>query len=47
MLTMLVSWYGWLVLMTLDIKRWHVSAEPEWVTYTGAVLTRVVSGGIR
>jgi len=38
MLTMLVIWYGWMVLMALDVKRWHLSEAPDWVTYAGAVL---------
>lgn len=35
---MLLTWYGWLVLMALDVKRWHLSDAPPWVTYTGALL---------
>lgn len=38
MLTMVVIWYGWMVLMALDVKRWHLSEAPDWVTYAGAVL---------
>ncbi len=38
MLMMIVIWYGWMVLMALDVKRWHVSAAPAWAMYTGAVL---------
>jgi protein-S-isoprenylcysteine O-methyltransferase Ste14 len=38
MLTMIVIWHGWIVLMALDVKRWHLSEAPEWVMYTGAVL---------
>jgi len=37
-LTLVVTWYGWMALMGLDVKRWQVSEAPEWVTYTGAVL---------
>jgi|SRR5580658_9407715 protein-S-isoprenylcysteine O-methyltransferase Ste14 len=37
-LALVVFWYGWMVLMALDVKRWHFSAAPDWVTYTGAVL---------
>jgi len=35
---MIVTWYGWLVLMALDVKRWHFSHAPDWVMYVGAVL---------
>jgi protein-S-isoprenylcysteine O-methyltransferase Ste14 len=38
MLTMVVTWYGWLVLMALDVKRWHLSEMPDWLMYTGAAL---------
>jgi protein-S-isoprenylcysteine O-methyltransferase Ste14 len=38
MLTMIVIWHGWMVLMALDVKRWHLSAAPDWLMYTGAVL---------
>ena len=38
MLMMIVIWYGWIVLMALDVKRWHLSEAPDWATYTGAVL---------
>jgi protein-S-isoprenylcysteine O-methyltransferase Ste14 len=38
MLAIVVLWYGWVVLMALDAKRWHFSAAPDWVMYSGAVL---------
>lgn len=38
MLAIVLLWYGWTVLMALDVKRWHFSAAPDWMTYTGAVL---------
>jgi protein-S-isoprenylcysteine O-methyltransferase Ste14 len=38
MLTMIVIWHGWIVLMALDVKRWHVSEAPDWVMYAGAAL---------
>jgi protein-S-isoprenylcysteine O-methyltransferase Ste14 len=38
MLTMIVIWHGWIVLMALDVKRWHVSEAPDSVMYTGAAL---------
>jgi protein-S-isoprenylcysteine O-methyltransferase Ste14 len=38
MSVMVVIWYGWMVLMALDVKRWHLSEAPDWVMYTGAVL---------
>ena len=38
MLTMIVIWHGWIVLMALDVKRRHVSEAPDWATYTGAFL---------
>jgi protein-S-isoprenylcysteine O-methyltransferase Ste14 len=38
MLTMIVIWHGWMVLMALDVKRWRLSEAPDWVIYTGAVL---------
>jgi protein-S-isoprenylcysteine O-methyltransferase Ste14 len=38
MLTMVVVWYGWMVLMALDVKRWQFSHMPDWLTYCGAVL---------
>lgn len=37
-LVMLLAWYGWMVLMALDVKRWHVSDAPPWLTYLGALL---------
>jgi hypothetical protein len=38
MLIMIVTWHGWMVLMSLDVKRWHLSEAPNWVMYAGAVL---------
>ena len=38
MALMLVVWYGWLVLMALDAKRWGVSNMPEALSDVGAVL---------
>jgi protein-S-isoprenylcysteine O-methyltransferase Ste14 len=38
MLTMIVIWHGWLVLMALDVKRWHLSETTDWVMYSGAAL---------
>jgi protein-S-isoprenylcysteine O-methyltransferase Ste14 len=38
MLAIVVIWYGWMVLMALDVKRWHFSEVPVWVMYAGAVL---------
>jgi protein-S-isoprenylcysteine O-methyltransferase Ste14 len=38
MLTMIVIWHGWIVLMALDVKRWHVSEAADSVMYTGAAL---------
>jgi protein-S-isoprenylcysteine O-methyltransferase Ste14 len=38
MLTMIVIWHGWIVLMALDVKRWHFSEAPDSVMYTGAAL---------
>ena len=38
MLTMIVIWHGWMVLMALDVKRWHLSKAPDWVIYAGAAL---------
>jgi protein-S-isoprenylcysteine O-methyltransferase Ste14 len=38
MLTMIVIWHGWMVLMALDVRRWHLSEAPDWVMYTGAGL---------
>ena len=35
---MMLSWYGWVVLMALDAKRWGTSHVPEWVNDVGAVL---------
>jgi protein-S-isoprenylcysteine O-methyltransferase Ste14 len=38
---MLVFWYGWLVLMGLDAKRWHLSHMPVALNVAGAVLIPV------
>ena len=38
MVTMIVIWHGWIVLMALDVKRWHLSEAPDWVMVTGAAL---------
>jgi protein-S-isoprenylcysteine O-methyltransferase Ste14 len=38
MLAMIVIWHGWIVLMALDVKRWHLSDAPDWATYAGAAL---------
>ena len=35
---MILIWYGWLVLMALDAKRWGTSHVPEWLSDVGAVL---------
>lgn len=35
---MIVVWHGWIVLMALDVKRWHFSEAPDWLLYTGAML---------
>jgi len=37
-MAMIVIWHGWLVLMALDGKRWHLSEAPDWAMYTGAAL---------
>jgi hypothetical protein len=29
MLMMIVVWHGWIVLMALDVKRWHLSEAPD------------------
>jgi protein-S-isoprenylcysteine O-methyltransferase Ste14 len=34
----IVVWFGWLVLMALDAKRWNLSHMPEALNYAGAVL---------
>ena len=34
----IVVWFGWLVLMALDAKRWSLSHMPEALNYAGAVL---------
>ena len=34
----IVVWFGWLVLMALDAKRWNLSQMPEALNYVGAVL---------
>ena len=38
MLAMIVIWHGWIVLMALDVERWHLSEAPDWVMYAGAAL---------
>jgi len=38
MLAMIVIWHGWIVLMALDVKRWHLSPAPDWVMVPGAAL---------
>lgn len=38
MLVMMAAWYGWVVIMALDVKHWHISHAPDWVMYAGAVL---------
>lgn len=38
MLTMTVLWYGWMVVMGVDVGRWHVSHAPAGVTVLGAIL---------
>lgn len=38
MLMMMAAWYGWVVIMALDVKHWHISHAPDWVMYAGAVL---------
>ncbi len=38
MTIMIVVWYGWLVLMALDAKRWGLSHMPEALNIVGAVL---------
>lgn len=35
---MIVVWYGWMVIMALDAKRWSISHVPVWLIATGAVL---------
>ena len=34
----IVVWFGWLILMALDAKRWNLSHMPEALNYAGAVL---------
>ena len=34
----IVVWFGWLVLMALDAKRWNLSHMPEALNYAGAIL---------
>jgi protein-S-isoprenylcysteine O-methyltransferase Ste14 len=41
MAVMLVVWYGWLVLMALDARRWRLSHMPEALSYIGALLIAV------
>jgi protein-S-isoprenylcysteine O-methyltransferase Ste14 len=36
--TMVLVWYGWLVLMGLDAQRWRFLIVPRWVTVLGAIL---------
>lgn len=38
MALIIVVWYGWLVLMALDAKRWGISHMPEALNDAGAVL---------
>ena len=38
MTVMVLVWYGWLVLMALDAKRWKLSHMPEPLIAAGAVL---------
>jgi protein-S-isoprenylcysteine O-methyltransferase Ste14 len=33
-----VAWCGWLALMALDAKRWHLSQLPPWLSAIGAAL---------
>ena len=44
-LTMIVIWHGWIVLMALDVKRWHVSERPDSAMYTGAALILLAAVG--
>jgi hypothetical protein len=37
-LTIIVIWHGWIVLMALDVKRWRLSEAPDWVMDMGAAL---------
>src|SRR5579864_2901553 len=37
----IVVWYGWLVLMALDAKRWRLSHMPEALVAVGALLIAV------
>jgi len=37
-LALVVFWYGWMVIMALDVKRWEISHAPLWVMAAGAVL---------
>ena len=37
-LAMMIAWYGWIVLMALDVKRWGLSHMPVWLEAAGAVL---------
>jgi protein-S-isoprenylcysteine O-methyltransferase Ste14 len=38
MTVIIVVWYGWLVLMGLDVRRWHVSHMPVGLAFAGALL---------
>ncbi len=41
MALIIVVWYGWLVLMALDARRWHLSRMPEALSCVGAVMIAV------
>ncbi len=41
MSVLIVVWYGWLVLMGFDAKRWGTSHMPLWLNGVGAVLIPV------
>ena len=38
MAIIIVVWYGWLVLMAIDARRWRLSHMPEALNYLGATL---------
>lgn len=38
MALLMVVWYGWLVLMALEVKRWRLSHMPDALNVTGAIL---------
>lgn len=42
LLTFILVWLGWLVLMGLDAERWHTSDMPAWLNIAGGAL--VVGG---